>query len=221
MPADLRAHAPATARNRDAILAVLREILPTAAVSQPDSGLERATARATARATVLEIGSGSGEHAVYFAEHFRHLDWLPTETSEAALGSIKAWLAHSQSDNILPPVTLEANRRPWPIERAAAILAINVIHYSPWETTSALLEGAAQTLTHDGVLYLYGPYLRNGVHTAPSNETFDVWLKARNSTFGVRDLQAVELLANERGLKLTQVTEMPANNLSLVFRRAE
>ncbi len=215
MSPDLRAHAPATARNRDAILAVLRDILPAAASPQSPS---TSTAQ---QGTVLEIGSGSGEHVVYFAGHFQHLDWLPTEASEDGLDSIKAWLAHSPADNILPPIALDANVQPWPLTRATAILAINVIHYSPWETTHALLDGAARTLTHDGVLYLYGPYRRDGVHTAPSNEAFDAWLKARNSAFGVRDLQAVESLARERGLALDQVVDMPANNLSLVFRRMD
>lgn len=267
MTLDQRAHAPATARNREAILAVLREILPSASprtkqtaqsvpTSQPlargasqtaqsvpasdplaqdaqqpaqsvpasDSLAQGASQTAprsvdSACNTVLEIGSGSGEHVVYFAPHFPHLDWQPSETNQVGLRSIEAWLAHTRADNILPPITLDATVRPWPVGRAAAILAINVIHYSPWETTSALLDGAAKTLIDGGVLYLYGPYRRAGVETAPSNEAFDGWLKARNPAFGVRDLQAVESLAKERGLSMERVIEMPANNLSVVFRR--
>ena len=195
---DLRQHAPATARNRTFILDVLRRVLPT-------SG------------TVLEIGSGSGEHIVFFAQHLKGLTWQPSELTEHALPSIQAWIEHSGVDNVLAPVRLDVNAADWHTNALVAIFCCNVIHYSPWHSTQALLEGAARRLPPQGVLYCYGPYRRNGQNTSPSNETFDAWLKQRNPEFGVRDVESVQALAATHGLVLSEVIEMPANNLSLVF----
>ena len=203
MTTDSRMHAPATERNREAILTVLKQVLPESAA-----------------APVLEIGSGSGEHVVHFAQHLPTLQWQPSEATPDPLASIKAWIDHQGVSNVAPPVVLDVNASPWPIAQACAVLAINVIHYSPWETTTALLDGAAGLLPEGGVLYLYGPYMRDGAHTAPSNLAFDGWLKARNPAFGVRDLDTVVSLAQARGLALDRVVDMPANNLSVVFRRA-
>lgn len=203
MTTDSRMHAPATERNREAILKVLKHVLPDSAT-----------------APVLEIGSGSGEHVVHFAQHWPTLQWQPSEATPDPLASIRAWIEHEGVSNVATPVVLDVNASPWPIAQACAVLAINVIHYSPWETTAALLDGAARLLPENGVLYLYGPYLRNGAHTAPSNEAFDGWLKARNPAFGVRDLETVASLAKARGFVLDRVVEMPANNLSVVFRRS-
>ena len=205
MTADCRTYAPATERNREAILNVLKQALPAA----PDDPRP-----------VLEIGSGSGEHVVYFAQHFPALIWQPTEASTEALPSIQGWIEHTGSTNVAAPMVLDVNQSPWPIAQATAIIAINVIHYSPWESTQALLQGAADILPANGVLYLYGPYKRNGAHTAPSNEAFEGWLKARNPAFGVRDLDTLVSLAQAHGLILDRVVEMPANNLSVVLRRA-
>lgn len=198
---DARQFAPATARNRDFILAVLRRVLP-------------------AQGTVLEIGSGSGEHAVYFAAALPDLSWQPSEADAAGLASIRAWIAHSGVTNVAAPVVLDATAADWPLAGADAVLAINVLHYSPWETTPALLAGVARRLPPGGVLYCYGPYRREGAHTAPSNVEFDAWLKARDPRFGVRDLEAVAEVAAAHGLLLEEVVDMPANNFSLVFRRA-
>jgi cyclopropane fatty-acyl-phospholipid synthase-like methyltransferase len=201
MPPDLRQFAPATERNRDFILPILQRVLPAAG-------------------TVLEIGSGSGEHVTYFAAHLAHLTWQPSERHADALASIQAWIRHSGLTNVHPPCVLDATATPWPVDAATAVLAINVLHYSPWETTPALLAGAAHVLPADGVLYCYGPFRRDGRHTAPTNASFDEWLKSRDPRFGVRDLEAVQAQAQAAGLQLDEVIDMPANNFSLIFRHA-
>lgn len=201
MQADARQFAPATARNRDFILPILQRVLPPGG-------------------TVLEIGSGTGEHAVYFAERLPAHTWQPSDREPAALASISAWVGHSDAQNLRPPLALDVHAPHWPLAEAAAVVAINVIHYSPWEATPALLAGAARLLPTGGVLYCYGPYRRDGAHTAPSNAEFDLWLKSRNPRFGVRDLEAVQAEAEAAGLLLEEVIDMPANNFSLVFRRA-
>lgn len=201
MTENTRRHAPATSRNRDPILQVLRDVLP-----------------ASGRA--LEIGSGTGEHVVFFAQALPQWRWLPTEGDPDALPSIQAWIAHAGLANVDAPRLLDVTAPDWGIEPVDAILACNVIHYSPWPTTPALLDGAARLLRPGGVLYLYGPYRRAGAHTAPSNADFDVWLKQRNPAFGVRDLETVQAEAQARGLRPGPVVQMPANNLSVVFRAA-
>jgi len=208
MNVDERLFAPSTERNRSAITAVLRDVLPA----------EEATCLPSS--PVLEIGSGSGEHAIYFAQQFPHLTWQPSEISLRAQQSIRAWARYANLPNLLPPLALDVNIAPWPITAACAIVAINVIHYSPASTTTALFDGAARILPDNGVLYLYGPYRRHGHHTAASNEQFDAWLKTRDPSFAVPDLETIALQAQARGLLLEHVVEMPANNLSVVLRRA-
>lgn len=215
MTADPRAFAPATQRNRDAILQVLAETLPNRRLPDAASG----DVLADDAPLVLEIGSGTGEHVVHFARHLPALRWQPSETSEAALPGIQAWIVHTGLSTIAAPFVLDVNRTPWPVQRADAVMAINVIHYSPWESTAALLRGAAAVLPEGGVLYLYGPYTQGGRHTAASNLAFDGWLKARDPAFGVRDLDVVAAAADHHGLMLDRVVEMPANNLSVVFRK--
>lgn len=193
---DARRHAPATQRNRDAILAVLRGALPTAGL-------------------VLEVASGSGEHVLHFAGALPGLTFQPSDPDPGALASIAAWTADRA--NILPPVQLDATGD-WPIAAADAILCINMIHVAPWDATIGLLAGAARILAPGAPLYLYGPYRRNGAHTAPSNEAFDRSLRDRDPAWGVRDLEAVIALAMA-DFTGPAITEMPANNLSLVFRR--
>jgi SAM-dependent methyltransferase len=191
--------APATERNRDAIVAVLRGVLPL-------SGL------------VLEVASGSGEHAVHFAEAFPDLDWQPTDPDPAALASIAAWAGEAPLPNLRPPIRLDASA-PWPIERADAILCINMVHIAPWEATLGLLHGGGQALPPGGLLYLYGPYIREGIETAPSNLAFDASLKARDPRWGLRSVKDVLAAAAAQRLRLDRLIDMPANNLSLLFRR--
>jgi SAM-dependent methyltransferase len=200
---DPRQRSPSTARNRDPILAVLQRILP-------------------ARGAVLEIAAGSGEHAVHFARAFPGLAWTPSDPDADARASIAGWTASEGLSNIAAPLALDVCAVDWSVAAGAfdAVLAINMIHISPWESTLGLFAGAARALKPDGVLYLYGPYRREGRHTAPSNETFDGWLKARDARWGVRDLVDVEAAANAQGFALREVVEMPANNLSVIFARA-
>lgn len=194
---DVRRHAPATLRNREAITAVLADVLPA-------SGL------------VLEIASGSGEHVAYFARALPGRDWQPSDPDPDARASIAAWCAGL--DEVRSPLTLDAAAPDWPIDRADAVLCINMVHISPWEATLGLLAGAARILPAGAPLILYGPYRREGVATAPSNEAFDQSLRARDPRWGLRSVEAVRDAA--RGFVFDRLVEMPANNLMLVFRRA-
>jgi Protein of unknown function (DUF938) len=191
--------APAVARNREPILAVLRRILP-------------------AKGTVLEIGSGSGEHASYFAAALSHLTWQPTDVDVDALRSIAAHRASAQLPNLLAVLPLDVCSPVWPVTRADAVVAINMIHVSPWRATEGLMEGAARMLPSGGPLYLYGPFKEGDRHTAPSNVAFDANLRASNPEWGVRDLDQVADVARWHGLHLVERVPMPANNLSLIFR---
>ncbi|WP_340265480.1 DUF938 domain-containing protein [Sphingobium mellinum] len=192
-------HAPATERNRDAILALLHDELPA-------SGL------------VLEVASGSGEHVVHFAAAFPALQWQPSDPDQAALASIAAWREEAALPNLRQPVRLDADGD-WPVGRADAVLCINMVHISPWDATLGLLRGAGKSLPTGGLLYLYGPYMRDGVETAPSNLTFDAWLKARDPRWGLRRMEDVIAAADAEGFRFDRLVEMPANNLSLLFRR--
>jgi SAM-dependent methyltransferase len=198
---DKRRYAPATLRNRDAILGVLKRHLPI-------SGL------------VLEVASGSGEHALHFAQASADtLVFQPSDPDPIARDSIDAWSASLGLANVRPAVALDAVAAAWPVSRADAVICINMIHIAPWTAAAGLMRGAAHVLSPGGVLYLYGPYRRDGRHTAPSNEAFDGSLRARNPSWGVRDLEAVVELAESHGFAPPVIDEMPANNLSLVFRR--
>ena len=197
---DMRHFAPATRRNREPILDVLRGALPA-------SGL------------VLELAAGSGEHAVHFARALPALTFQPTDPAAAALASIAAWTAAEGLTNIRPPLALDAAAWPWPLTAADAIICINMIHISPWRATEGLMRGAAALLPPGAPLFLYGPYRRAGVETATSNEDFDRDLRSRNPEWGLRDLADVVALARSRGFSDPVVTEMPANNLGVVFRK--
>ena len=199
---DKRLFSPSTARNRGPILEVLRRVLPAAG-------------------TVLEIASGTGEHAVHFAAHFPHLVWQPTDRDPAALGSIAAWIEAAGLKNIRPPVLLDVCEQNWPIDRADAIVCINMIHISPWAATEALMRAAGRLLPAGGILFLYGPYRRADRATAASNEAFDADLRRRNPEWGLRALEAVTAAAASHGLSLLETIEMPANNLSVVFSRSD
>jgi SAM-dependent methyltransferase len=198
---DHRRSAPHVARNAGPIAEVLRDVLP-------------------ARGLVLEVASGTGEHILHFAREFPKLLWQPSDPEPAALRSIEAWRAESGLFNLLPAVSLDARAADWPVPQADAILCINMVHISPWAATVGLLRGAGRLLAEGAPLCLYGPYRRAGVETAPSNEAFDESLKARDPEWGLRDLEAVAAEAEQHGLALEQVVEMPANNISALFRKA-
>lgn len=190
-------HAPATERNRSAIAHVLCSILPS-------SGF------------VLEVASGTGEHAVHFAREFPNLVWQPSDAEPAGLESIAAWREEARLSNLLPPIELDVSVD-WPALHADAIVCINMVHISPWEATLGLFRGAAKVLTEGGPLYLYGPYLQEAVPTAKSNEDFDSMLRLQNPAWGLRHLERVSEAAEEFGFRLQTIVEMPANNLSVVF----
>ncbi|MDE2620130.1 MAG: DUF938 domain-containing protein [Sphingomonadales bacterium] len=198
--ADDRRSSPAALRNRDPILAVLREILPA-------SGM------------VLELASGSGEHVIHFARHLPGLTWLPSDPSSEARASIAAWREAEGLSNVAAPLALDAAAPEWPVGSVDAILCINMVHISPWAATEGLIRQAGQVLTPHAPLYLYGPYRRAGHPLEPSNAAFDADLRRRDPAWGLRALEEVEALASQHGLTLEQVREMPANNLSVVFRR--
>ena len=201
---DQRRFAPATARNREPILEVLRRHLPGAG------------------ANVLEIASGTGEHAIFLAPRLQVASWQPTDPDAESRRSIDAWRVHARAEHVLPALDLDVTFQPWPSLTAApdVVMCVNMIHISPWSACEGLLEGAAALLAPGKRLYLYGPYRRGGAHTAPSNEAFDASLRSRNPEWGVRDLEAVEEAAARRGFSLREVVQMPANNLSVIFERA-
>jgi hypothetical protein len=198
---DPRRTAPHVARNAGPIAAVLAELLPE-------------------RSLVLEVASGTGEHALHFARAFPRLSWQPTDPDPLALASIAAWRADAGPANLLPPLQLDAASDDWPVEVADAILCINMVHISPWAATQGLMRGAGRLLGQSAPLILYGAYRRAGVPTAPSNEAFDRSLKARNAQWGLRELEAVTAEAERNEFHLDRVWEMPANNLTLAFSRA-
>lgn len=195
-----RRYAPATERNRDPILAVLQPLLP-------------------APGLVLEVASGTGEHAVHFARSLPALAWQPSDPSAEAQRSIAAWIAREELANLRPPLALDAAAAIWPIERADAVVCINMVHISPWEATEGLMRGAARILPPGAPLYLYGPYRRGERRIEPSNAAFDEDLRRRDPRWGLREVDDVAACAARHGFGGVAVTEMPANNLSLVFRR--
>ena len=201
MTQDDRLDAPAAARNRDPILDVLRRVLP-------DTGL------------VLEIASGTGQHVVHFARALPALDWQPSEPDAGGRRSIAAWSAADGLANVRAPLGLDVIGGNWPIDAADAIVCINMIHIAPWAATLALMSGAGRILPTGGPLVLYGPFRRDGINTAPSNDRFDIDLKIRNAAWGIRDIADVTAEAEAAGLRLDEVVEMPANNLTVVFRKA-
>ncbi|MCZ8370363.1 MAG: DUF938 domain-containing protein [Porphyrobacter sp.] len=193
-------HAPATLRNREPIAEVLASELP-------DSG------------TVLEIAAGTGEHAVFFAAAFPVLHWQPTDPSAEALASIAAYRAEYAGSNLAAPLQLDAAAPDgWPVSEAAAILCINMVHISPWEATLGLFRGAARLLGSGAPLILYGPYIEQGVETAPSNWEFDASLKSRNPLWGLREAEALDALASQHHIARSARYALPANNIMLVYR---
>lgn len=196
----MKRNAPAAERNADPILAVLRRALPE-------------------RGLVLEIASGTGQHAVHMARALPAIQWQPTDPDPSALASIAAWVAEAGLPNLRPPLALDVTAPVWPVARADAIVCINMLHITPWTAAEALFAGAARTLPPGGLLYTYGPYRFHGQFTAPSNAAFDADLRARDPAWGVRDVDDLTTLATTTGLHLEQTVPMPANNHSLLFRR--
>ena len=205
---DLRQFAPATEQNREPILSVLK-------TSLPDSG------------TVLEIASGSGEHAVFFAPVLRPLKWQPSNYDPEQLDNVEDWIAYQPSDNLLSPVSLDVTKPHWPVEKAdydggaiTAIFNANMIHISPWQTCEGLMAGARRILPVGGRLILYGPFKVNGEHTAPSNAKFESWLKSLDPSFAVRDIEVVSAEAKHNGLEHIATHPMPANNYIQIFEKS-
>ena len=196
-----RRSAPAATRNREPIADVLSEWLPA-------SGL------------VLEIASGTGEHAVHFAERFPRLDWQPSDIHPDALSSIRAWRESAALRNLREPIVLDAASSDWPIDEADAVLSINMVHISPWTSALGLVAGAARILPPGGALILYGPWLKDDIATAPSNVAFDRDLRSRDPEWGLRRVEDLAAAAASRGFELEQTRAMPANNLMLLLRRS-
>jgi hypothetical protein len=201
---NLKQYAPATQRNREYILEVLLGVLP-------------------ASGNILEIASGTGEHCIFFAPAFSPRQWIPSDPNPMARDSIEAWRKESLIDNILSPVNINAEDEQWDIEKhnlnITTIVNINMIHISPWKACLGLMEGAKRILSSGGILYLYGPYKQEGKHTAPSNESFDQSLRSQNPEWGVRNLEDVIKVAENQGLIFKEKIEMPANNLSVIFKK--
>jgi SAM-dependent methyltransferase len=198
--ADPRIYRPHVARNRDPILDVLRRVLPP-------------------RGLVLEIASGSGEHVAYFAQVLPSLTWQPTDLDAGALASIAAHREAIHAPNLLPPVKLDVTAPAWPLRHADALVCCNMIHIAPWSASEGLIAGAARILPAGGIIYLYGPYKIGDRHSAASNQEFDAYLQRQNPAWGIRDLNAVVALGKSHGFTLIETVPMPANNLSVIFRR--
>lgn len=196
----MKRHAPAAGRNREPIAAVLTEELPPSGV-------------------MLEIASGTGEHAVHFARTFPHLDWQPSDPDPDARESIATWREEAGLPNLLPPLELDAADADWPLANADAVLCINMVHISPVAATEGLVAGAARLLAPGAPLILYGPYFDAEVETAPSNLAFDRDLRSRNPEWGLRPVEWLDGLAQNAGFRRTRRVAMPANNLTLVYRR--
>lgn len=200
LQADRNCFSSAAERNKGPILEVLAGVLPT-------------------RGVVLEIASGTGQHVVHFAKALPGLTWQPSDPDADRRRSIEMRLAEERLANANAPPDLDVTRLPWPLQRADAVVCINMIHVAPWSATEALFDGARNLLSPEHVLFLYGPYRRFGRHTSESNEQFDSELRARHPQWGLRDLEAVSDVALARGFELSEIVEMPTNNLSVVFRR--
>lgn len=197
---DAKRHAPATLRNREAIAEVLAKELP-------------------ASGTVLEVASGSGEHAVYFAQLFPGLDWQPSDPDPSALASIDAWRAEATSRNLRAAMELNAAAKDWPVAQADAVFCANMVHIAPWEAAEGLVAGAGELLQARAPLILYGPFFENEVDPAPSNLAFDESLRSRDARWGIRSREDFDRLAAEQGFSLSARHAMPANNLTLVYRK--
>ncbi|MEM7769599.1 MAG: DUF938 domain-containing protein [Cyanobacteria bacterium P01_A01_bin.37] len=217
---DARQYAPATERNKQVILQILQQVLP-------DSG------------TVLEISSGTGEHAIFFAPHVAPLYWVPSDPNPIARASIDAWRHSYSCESLCGAIALDVRDTQWPVEQPQdsdafpealkqvnltvspirAIVNINMIHISPWNACCGLMAGAGRILPSGGILYVYGPFKQGGIHTSSSNASFDQSLRSQNPEWGVRDLEVVIAEAAKHHLLHYSTIPMPANNLSVVFQK--
>ncbi|MDD5366028.1 MAG: DUF938 domain-containing protein [Gallionellaceae bacterium] len=197
----MKPYAESCEQNRDPILAVLREALAE-------------------RKRVLEIASGTGQHAVYFGAALPHLSWQTSELPENHAG-IQAWLDEAGLANVLPPLAIDVNVPAWPVGPVDAVFNANTVHIVAWPAVERMFAGIGRILEVGGLLCLYGPFNYGGAFTSESNARFDVWLKNRDPNSGVRDFEAVDRLAEAQGLFLIQDVEMPANNRTLIWRRAD
>lgn len=197
----MRREAPAVARNSEPLAEVLSGEIP-------------------ASAEILEVASGTGEHAVFMARRFPDWTWQPSDPDLDALSSIEGWREHSGLSNVKSALRLDASGENWPVQSADAIVCINMIHISPWEATEGLFAGAARLLETGAPLVLYGPYFEDGVETAPSNLAFDMSLRSRDPRWGLRQRETVDALAQDCGFARAARYVMPANNLTLVYRLA-
>jgi hypothetical protein len=168
---------------------------------------------------VLEIASGTGQQVVYFAQALPHLVFQPSDPDPASRASVAAWIAETGLSNVLPPLDLDVRAPDWPIDAADAMICANMIHIAPWACAEGLIAGAGRLLPEGGPLAIYGPFKRGGAHTAPSNEAFDASLRRQDPSWGIRDLEAVEILGEAHGLVLDEIAQMPANNLTVIFRK--
>ena len=193
---------PSAERNRAPISEVLSRELPE-------------------RGVVLEIGSGTGQHVMHFARAMPNLIWQPSERDMDCLRSIRAWLLVEALSNVRPPLHLDVNTLPWPVDSAVALVCINMLHIAPWSAAEALFSGGQSLLSGGGLVCLYGPFKRQGRHTSPSNKDFDALLRRQDPKWGVRDLDEVSGLADVKGFDLLQTHEMPSNNLTIVFQKRE
>lgn len=196
----MKQHWPAPERNKEPILAVLQRVLPS-------TGL------------LLEISSGSGQHAAFFARALPALRFQPSDMDDENLRSIAAWVAESAAPNLLPPLRIDVTQADWGITQADAVFNANMIHIAPWQCCEGLLRGVGQLLRPGGVFVMYGPFRLDGQHTSESNQRFDEGLKARDPRWGVRDAEVVVALAAEHGLAFQDRVAMPANNQCLVFQK--
>jgi SAM-dependent methyltransferase len=199
MKTQMKPYSEACARNQGPILNVLRDVF------------------AESR-HVLEIGSGTGQHAVFFGSHLPHLRWQTSDLSRNHAG-IHLWLEEANLPNVLPPLVIDANDPTWPVNDVDAVFSANVVHIMNWEEVVKMFTSIGRVLTSDGTLCLYGPFNYGGKFTSESNEQFDLWLKANNPLSGIRDFEALNELARREGLRLLEDVELPSNNRCLVWRR--
>jgi hypothetical protein len=197
---DGRLVSPSAERNKGPITEILVRVLP-------------------AQGDVLEVGSGTGQHVLHFARAMPDIRWQPTEQDADCLRSIASWLAQTTPPNVSAPIYLDVHDAVWPVAEVAAVVCINMIHIAAPSAIEALLRGAGNVIAPRGILFLYGPYRRQGRHTSPSNEAFDELLKAANPEWGVRNLEDIALRAAAEELELQETYDMPANNLAVIFRK--